>query len=73
VLLVSLVNLKSRSGNQRRRKMNRKQWSNYGCSSLTCMVSALGVSEPWAVITIFRIADGKIVEDWGLVGKPWYE
>jgi predicted SnoaL-like aldol condensation-catalyzing enzyme len=30
-----------------------------------------GVPEPWAGITVFRIADGKIVEDWGIVGKPW--
>lgn len=34
-------------------------------------VTAQGVAEPWSVITIFRIADSKIIEDWGLVGKPW--
>lgn len=34
-------------------------------------VTARGVAEPWAVITIFRIANGKLMEDWGLVGKPW--
>jgi predicted SnoaL-like aldol condensation-catalyzing enzyme len=34
-------------------------------------VTARGVAEPWSVITIYRVADGKIVEDWGLAGKPW--
>jgi predicted SnoaL-like aldol condensation-catalyzing enzyme len=34
-------------------------------------VIARDVADPWAVITIFRLADGKIVEEWGLVGKPW--
>jgi predicted SnoaL-like aldol condensation-catalyzing enzyme len=34
-------------------------------------VTAQGVADPWSVITIFRIVDGKIVDDWGLVGKPW--
>lgn len=34
-------------------------------------VISRGVAEPWAVITIFRLDGGKIVEEWGLVGKPW--
>lgn len=34
-------------------------------------VAAQGVEEPWTVISIFRLADSKIVEEWSLAGKPW--